>query len=270
MKLTPCPVKQVALELGLEVHQPVKVRSGTLDQWLLERRVDVAIVLAYGRILPRSVLGAPRLGCINLHASLLPKYRGAAPIQWAIIEGERQTGISLMHMDEGLDTGPVYSQRTLDIDDSTTAGQLAERMAELAAVVVREDLPQAFHGAVPVSQRHELATHAPPIEPKHCEIDWSRSALQVVRHIHGLSPRPGASTSLDDKRLKVLRARVDDERAAAPSGQVVQCTGDRIVVGTGAGTIAIVEAQLPGKRALIARDIVNGRSLHVGMTLGVR
>lgn len=280
MKLSPCPVKQAALSLGLEVHQPTKVRTGNLHEWLIERRVEVAVVLAYGRILPNDVLRAPRLGCINLHASLLPKYRGAAPIQWALIQGERQTGISLMQMDEGLDTGPVYSRRTIDISPEMTAGELAERMAQLAAEVVREDLTRVFTGAVPTPQDHEHATFAPPIEARHCAIDWSQSAEQVVGRIHGLSPRPGASTTLPDPnppstrasaantRLKLLRARVLDPRAVGTPGQITACAGDLIVVATGAGSVQILEAQLPGKRALPARDIVNGRSLRVGMTLG--
>jgi hypothetical protein len=150
------PVKVAARELGMEAHQPVKVKTGNLDAWLRERSPDVAVVLAYGRILPKAVLEAPRRGCMNLHASLLPRWRGAAPINWAIVHGDPETGISLMQMDEGLDTGPVYAMRSIRIGPEETAGELAERIAELAGVVVREDAARGFK-IVPAPQDDRLA-----------------------------------------------------------------------------------------------------------------
>ncbi len=269
MKLSPCPVKQRAQELGLEVHQPIKVKTGTLDAWLKDRDVQAAVVLAYGRILPKAVLTAPPFGCVNLHASLLPKYRGAAPIQWALMNGELETGISLMKMDEGLDTGPVYLERTLAISPGTTAGDLAARLADLAAEVVRNDLPEVFGGLEPTPQDEKLATHAPPIEARHCALDWTRPAAALANQIMGLSPKPGAVTTLAGKRLKILRAE-----ATAPAGgerqpgSIVLAQGTDLIVATGGGLLRIIEAQLPGKRALPARDLVNGRAFAAGMILG--
>src|SRR6185295_16413735 len=181
LQLSEPAVKRAARELGVEVHQPVKVKTGTLHEWLKERELDAVVVMAYGRILPPAVLGAPRRGCLNLHASLLPKYRGAAPIQWAIMRGERETGISLMQMDEGLDTGPVYSRRSLPIGPEENAAELAERMAELAAEVVRSDVPRAIRGELVAEPQNEPeASLAPPIEREHTEVAWARPALEIV------------------------------------------------------------------------------------------
>src|SRR5689334_7222204 len=189
-------VKRAARELGIEVYQPVKVKTGELAVWVRARQPDVAVVLAYGRILPPAVLAAPRRGCMNLHASLLPRYRGAAPIQWAIMRGETETGIALMQMDEGLDTGPVYSERRTPILGEDDAATLSGKLAELAAVVVREDLPRAVSGElVAIPQDGSLATFAPPLDREHARIDWAASAPVIVNQVRGLSPRPGAFTT---------------------------------------------------------------------------
>ncbi len=271
MKLSPCPVKQLAIELSTEVHQPVAVRKGNLDQWLRERDVDLAVVLAYGRILPPSVLSAPRWGCVNLHASLLPAYRGAAPIQWALINGETRTGISLMQMEEGLDTGPVYCRRSIDITPSMDAGALTDALAELAAEVIREDLRQVVDGARPQPQDSELATYAPPIHAEHCGVDWTRDAASIVNQIRGLSPKPAAVTWLDGKRLRLLTASSAAGHYDATPGQIVRSDGNGIVVACGeSGGVALERAQLEGKRALDARDLVNGRVLPLGALLTAR
>src|SRR6188768_1859725 len=204
LKIAPPPVKEAALELGLSVHQPTKVRTGELAAWLREKAVDVALVMAYGRILPADVLAAPRRGAMNLHASLLPRYRGAAPINWVIVHGETQTGVSLMQMDEGLDTGPVYARHAMDLSDTETAGTLGERMATLAAHVVRADLASAVEGKLMADPQDEaLASHAPLIERAHLQVDWSRPALEIARLIRGMAPRPGAFTLLGGKVLRL-------------------------------------------------------------------
>jgi methionyl-tRNA formyltransferase len=263
-------VKQAARELGVEVHQPVKVKTGNLDTWLREREPDVAVVLAYGRILPPAVLSAPRRGCMNLHASLLPLYRGAAPIQWAIISGETRTGISLMQMDEGLDTGPVYAVRELPILDDDDAGALAERLAELAAVVVREDLPRAVSGELrPVPQDGARATYAPPLTREDARIDWTQDARAIVNRIRGLSPRPGAFTTLGKKTLKVLAARPGPAGdSVGPAGEVVRADKGAVFVAAGRGLVEILRGQLEGKKAMAAADLVNGRALRSGDVLG--
>lgn len=269
LKLTACAVKQSALQLGLDVHQPVKVRTGNLHAWLAEREVDVAVVMAYGRILPRVVLDTPRLGCVNLHASLLPKYRGAAPIQWAIMNGETETGICLMQMEEGLDTGPVHAMRRIPIAPEMDAGTLAQALSELAATVIREDLPHITdREAVP--QDSSRATLAPPIERHHCQLDFRRTAGDLVNQVRGLAPRPGAVTTLETKRLRIVQAAVAEASSVSQPapGRISRCEGDQLWVECGRGQLAILEAQVEGRRTLRARDLINGRVLRAGQQVG--
>lgn len=270
MKLRAPSVKLRALELGLEVHQPKKVRTGTLHEWIAERGAEAAIVLAYGRILPGAVLRAPRRGCLNLHASILPRYRGAAPINWAIIRGEQRTGISLMQMDEGLDTGPVFTTRELAIGPDETAGELAERIAQLAATVVREDVPRAIAGELTAApQDHSLATHAPPLEAEHLQVDWSAPAASIAALVRGLAPRPTARTTVDGKLLKLHSASAEPaDGNDTPPGTILLAEKAGIVVATGGGRLVIQRAQLEGRRALDAADLVNGRALAEGQRLG--
>ena len=263
------PVKQAACHLGLVVHQPVRVKTGNLHEWLAERAPDVAIVMAYGRILPPQVLSAPRVGCMNLHASLLPRYRGAAPINWCLVHGETQTGISLMQMDEGMDTGPVFSKRVLEIDPETTAGELAQQLATLAAVVVREDVPRAVAGRISATpQDHSRATSAPPIEAHHTQIDWNSSPESISNLVRGMSPRPGARTTVRGKTLKVLRARSASTVERQQPGTVTILDGPHIVVATRQGAVELLQAQVEGRRVQLAADLVNGRALRTGDVLG--
>ncbi|HEX4475898.1 MAG TPA: methionyl-tRNA formyltransferase [Polyangiaceae bacterium] len=263
-------VKRVALDLGLDVHQPVKVKTGNLDEWLRAREPDVAVVLAYGRILPPAVLAAPRHGCMNLHASLLPRYRGAAPIQWAIIRGETETGISLMQMDEGLDTGPVFSVRKTPLGPDDDAATLGARLSELAAEVVELDLPEAVAGIVhAVPQNNDAATFAPPLTREHGRITWDATARAVVDLVRGLAPRPGATTTVGGRTLKLLVARrgPSGTRTHAP-GTVVQADRGGVLVQAGDGLVEIVKGQLEGKKAVTGSDLANGRVVAVGLALG--
>ena len=270
LKVSAPPVKEAALELGLSVHQPTKVRTGELAAWLREKAVDVALVMAYGRILPLDVLTAPVHGAMNLHASLLPRYRGAAPINWAIVHGETQTGISLMQMDEGLDTGPVYSRHALDLSETETGGSLAERMATLAAHVVRADLAAAVNGKLTAEpQDPAMASHAPLIERQHLQVDWGRSAVEIARLIRGMAPKPGAFTLLGGKVLRIHDARTlpgPMPVGAAPG--TISVLGKRALVATGSGSLELVNAQLEGKKALMAQDLINGRVFVEGLVLG--
>ena len=263
-------MKEAALELGLSVHQPTKVRTGELATWLREKDADVALVMAYGRILPADVLAAPRRGAMNLHASLLPRYRGAAPINWVICNGETRTGVSLMQMDEGLDTGPVYSRHALDLTDSETAGSLAERVATLAAHVVRADLAAAVDGKLTAEPQEEaLASHAPLIERQHLQVHWGKSALEIARLIRGMAPRPGAFTLLGGKVLRLHEAR--PVNGPMPVGAVpgtLSILGKRALVATGQGSLELVSAQVEGKKPLMAVDLINGRVLVEGLVLG--
>ncbi|HMJ12317.1 MAG TPA: methionyl-tRNA formyltransferase [Polyangiaceae bacterium] len=275
LTLTEPAVKQAARELGVSAHQPVKVKTGALHEWLASLNADVAVVLAYGRILPAAVLSAPRLGCLNLHASVLPKYRGAAPINWAIVHGEDHTGISLMHMDEGLDTGPVYTRHSLAIGELETAGELAQRLAELAAEVVRRDVPRVVCGELRATPQNDSeATFAPPLTREHSRIDWSQSARSIVNLVRGMAPRPGAHTTLRGKALRVLAARpapeltLPAEQASLLPGSLKILGRSKVCVSTGEGLVELLRAQLEGKKELAASDLVNGRALAEGDVLG--
>jgi len=270
LELTEPAVKRAARSLGIEVHQPVKVKTGNLDEWVRAKAPDVAVVLAYGRILPSSVLAAPRRGCMNLHASLLPRYRGAAPIQWAIMCGETETGVSLMQMDEGLDSGPVYCARRIPISPEDNAGTLAEKLAELCAEVVRDDLPRAVAGALPaVPQDEALVTLAPPLSREHGVLDWARSPGDLANQVRGLAPRPGAHTTVAGKTLKILEARAAPaDRVIGAPGAVVRADKGGVFVACGTGALEILRGQLEGRKPMGGADLVNGRALRLGDALG--
>ena len=268
LQLAAPAVKQAALALGVTVHQPKAVKTGALATWVRQHSVDVALVMAYGRILPVDVLSAPRVGSLNLHASLLPKYRGAAPIQRAIIAGERETGISLMHMDEGMDTGAVYHRAAIPIAPDEDAGRLAERLSQLAAEVTRHELPRAVSGElVAVPQDHALASYAPPIDHELRNVDWNQSAASIACLVRGLSPRPSAITSVRGKHLKLLEVQAIDADRVLEPGEVA-LRGPELLVGTGQGAIVVLRAQVEGKRVASGRDLVNGRVVGPGDRLG--
>ncbi|MGK3961359.1 methionyl-tRNA formyltransferase [Sorangium sp. So ce118] len=271
LELKAPPVKVKAAELGLPVVQPEKIRTPEFAAWVKDAEADVALVIAYGRILPKAVLEAPRRGCMNLHASVLPRYRGAAPITWAIVGGEAETGISLMQMDEGMDTGPVYAVHRTPIGPDTTADELAVELGALAARVVREDLRRAVGGEIEATpQDHGAATHAPLLKKEDGRIRWDRGARQIHDHIRGMTSWPGAFTTIDGKALKVLAARVESEtaREEAPPGTVVMAGRGVVIVACGAGAIQILRAQAEGRKPLAAADLVAGRTLQTGMVLG--
>jgi methionyl-tRNA formyltransferase len=268
LELHPTPVKALALELGIEVMQPLKVRSGELRDWVLARRPHVLVVLAYGRILPVDVLEAAPAGAINLHASLLPRYRGAAPIAWSILRGETETGVSLMRMDAGMDTGAVLSRHAIPIGADETGGELSERLAELAASIVRTDLPRAVRGELTAEPQDEaLATYAPPLERDAGRMDFARPAAELKNLVRGLAPRPGAFTTLAGKTLRVGTVQAREDTLAGAAGSVHVERGVPFVT-TGRGSLELVSAQLEGRRMASGRDLVNGRVLRPGLVLG--
>lgn len=263
------PVKQRAQELGLVVCQPEKIRTPDFAAWVTERQADVALVIAYGRILPKAILEAPRHGCLNLHASILPKYRGAAPITWAIAHGEVETGISLMQMDEGCDTGPVFTQHTLPIGPDMTADELAVALGQLAAEVVQRDLLRVLSGEVlRTAQDSSLATQAPILQKEDGKIDWSKDSHAVHDHVRAMTSWPGAFTHAAGKLLKVLQTEHGSEVSAAPPGTVVTADKRGVEIACGRGTIHLLRGQLEGKKALGAQELVSGRALSAGMVLG--
>jgi methionyl-tRNA formyltransferase len=265
LQLAAPDVKLAAQRLGLPVYQPLKVRDGELAKWLQDLQPDVAVVLAYGRILPPDVLAIPKHGCLNLHASLLPAYRGAAPINWALIHGQSQSGLSLMKMEEGLDTGPVFTSRVLPLDEQIDAGELSQRMAQLAAQMVKDDVPRVVSGELKsTAQDHTQASHAPPLTSEHQLLDCNRSARSVVNQVRGLSPRPGTRCSVGGRGLKVLRVQLAEEHSQGEPGRVLIADKGGIVVQANPGTFSLLLAQPEGKKVLSASDLVNGRYLKAG------
>jgi methionyl-tRNA formyltransferase len=272
LELKAPPIKLRAQALGIEVVQPEKVRTPEFADWVRRTDADVALVMAYGRILPPAVLEAPRRGCMNLHASLLPRYRGAAPITWCIVRGEKETGISLMQMAEGCDTGPVYTMHRTPIDEDMTADDLAVVLATLGAMVVRADLERAVSGAIEAApQSSEEATLAPLLKKEDGRIAWDRPARAVHDHIRGMTSWPGAFTTTSGKLLKVLATKVAQESGPvgdAGAGTVVAASNRGIEVACGEGSILVLRAQAEGRKPLAAAELAAGRTIREGMTLG--
>ncbi len=267
--LTPPPVKERALALGLDVLQPEKIRTPEFAAQIQARAADVALVIAYGRILPKAILEAPKHGCLNLHASLLPRYRGAAPITWAIAHGEVETGISFMQMDEGCDTGPVFTQHRLAIGPEMTADELGIALGQLAADVVRTDLLRVVAGEVTaIPQDGAQATTAPLLRKEDGRIDWTRDMAAVHDHVRAMTTWPGAFTVAAGKVLKVLATQRGGEVSSAPPGTVVAADKHGIEIACGKGTLRLLRAQLEGKKALGAPELVSGRAVSAGMLLG--
>ena len=264
------PVKEYALAAGLEVNQPPKIKTEEALALFTAREFDAAVVVAYGRILPPSFLRAPRLGCVNVHFSLLPKYRGAAPVNWAIVRGERETGVTTMLMDEGLDTGPVLLQRATVIAEGETAPQLLERLSHEGAELLTETLAR-FGELEPRAQNDEGATLAPVLRREDGLVDWSLDAFQIERRVRGFQPWPNAHTIYRGRRLIIWRAAAG-ARVAGPgdaAGTLFLAHGDELSVSCGGGTaLKILELQPEGKQRVGARDFINGMRVRVGEKLG--
>jgi len=271
-KLSASPVKELALMHGLVVYQPNKVKEPQFLDLLNELKPDAIIVAAFGQILPKALLDIPKYGCINVHASLLPKYRGAAPIQYAILDGETETGISIMYMDEGIDTGDVILQEKLVIEPDETGGSLFEKIAALGASCLLTALEQIENKtAVRIKQDHEQATYVKMISKDMGRLDFSQPAVKLERMVRGLDPWPSAFTFLDGKTLKIWKAAVeeDDEASyAARPGEIIELRRDAIVVKTGEGKLLIKELQLEGKKRLPADAFLRGYKLACGCLLG--
>jgi methionyl-tRNA formyltransferase len=267
-RLAPPPVKVCAERFGLAVHQPEKIRNAAAKELFASYRAEVAVVVAYGRILPREFLEAPRRGCLNVHFSLLPKYRGAAPVNWAIVRGETETGVTTMFMDEGLDTGPVLLQSRTTIGPEETAPALLERLSVAGAELLSQTLQQ-LDRLTPQPQDHARATLAPLMQREDGLVDWQLSAPEIAARVRGFQPWPNAFTALRGAKLVLWRAVAVDETTAAAPGTVVSAKGETLLVAGGNGTVLqIHELQPEGKRRLPARDFLNGARLWPGERLG--
>ncbi len=269
-------VKELALSHNLPIYQPLKVREPEFLELLKELNPEVIIVAAFGQILPKALLEIPPFGCINVHGSLLPQYRGAAPIQYSILEGEKETGITIMYMDVGIDTGDMIIQEKLAIDEEETGGSLFEKMAKLGAELMVKALVSIKDGsAVRTPQNNEGATYVKIIDKQMGRIDFTQSATKIERMIRGLNPWPSAFTILEGKTLKIWLAKVesfeDNEELKAETtepGEIMEIRKDAFVVRAGDGLLVIKELQLEGKKRMTAEAFLRGYQLKTGLKLG--
>ena len=264
MILTPPPVKQLALENGLTVYQPVKMRDGTALEMIKEANPDLAIVVAYGKILPKEILDYPKYGCINIHASLLPKLRGAAPIQWSVINGCKTTGVTSMQMDEGLDTGDMLIKGEIAIGENDTAGEMHEKLSVLGAEILEKTIDSLLKNELkPEKQNHDEFTYAPMLSKELSPIDWNCSAQEIHNKIRGLSPWPSANAKLNGKTVKIHKSVLADGKGKS-AGEIVE-SGKRLVVACGdLNCIEILTLQAEGKKAMSASDFLRGNPVEVG------
>jgi methionyl-tRNA formyltransferase len=264
--LTPPPVKQTALQLGLPVEQPTKLRDSAVAARLAALEPDAFVVVAYGRILPPALLAIPRLGPWNVHGSLLPRYRGAAPIQWSVIRGETETGVCIMRMEEGLDTGPVAACRSTPIGDQDTAGTLAARLSRMGAELLLETLPVIAAGQVSLQvQDHARATLAPMLTKDDGLLDFQQPAPLVSAHARGVDPWPGAFAWLGDEPMKLFGPTVVPGQGEP--GSVLGIVGPGLSIACGEGAVAFAELQLAGRKRLPAAAVLAGRPIAPGTRL---
>ncbi|GEP79919.1 methionyl-tRNA formyltransferase [Staphylococcus carnosus] len=257
--MTPPPVKEVALENGIEVYQPEKISQSDDLQTLIDMEPDLIVTAAFGQILPKSLLDAPKLGAINVHASLLPKYRGGAPIHQAIIDGEKETGVTIMYMAPKLDAGDIISQQAIEIEANDNVESMHDKLSFLGADLLKKTLPEIINGTNDrIVQDDDKATFASNISREDERIDWTQSAEQVYNHIRGLSPWPVAYTKLDDTNMKLYAARIEEGKKGNP-GEILETTKKAIIVGTGSDdAIALTEIQLSGKKRMPTANFLSG------------
>ena len=263
------PVKEFAVEHGLRLEQPTKLRTDEAKALFASYDADLAVVVAYGRILPPAFLTAPKRGCINVHFSLLPKYRGAAPANWAIVNGEKRTGVTTMFIEEELDSGPVLLQRETTVGETETAPQLMERLSATGAELLSETL-RKLDTIAPRKQNDEDATFAPILTRQHGLIDWTMSAVDIERRVRGFQPWPNAHTQHKGKRLIIWAAKVVNLSVnEAKPGRVMEARGEDLVVKTGqSSALRILELQPESKRRMHVRDFLNGSHLKAGESFG--
>ncbi|MEN9468856.1 MAG: hypothetical protein RL630_589 [Verrucomicrobiota bacterium] len=259
-------IKQIALAQNLPVQQPEKLRSAATLEDLRALAPDLMVVAAYGQILPKSVLETPRLGCLNLHASLLPRHRGASPIHAAILAGDHETGITVMYMDEGLDTGDILLAQKLAIGSDETTGQLHDRLADLAAPCLLEALDLLEQGNAPrIPQDNALATYAPKLKKTDGLLDWHQPAEALATRVRAMSPWPGATTHLADQTLKIHSAKADP--SSGPPGEILASAPGVLRVGCGSGSLVLESLQLQGRKRLPAAEFLRGHPLPPGTRL---
>ncbi|MDB8792869.1 methionyl-tRNA formyltransferase [Romboutsia sp. 1001216sp1] len=268
-KLGMPPVKELALKYDIPVYQPLKARDEEFVNVLKELNPDVIVVVAYGQILPKSILDIPKFGCINVHVSLLPKYRGAAPINWVIINGEEKTGVTTMYMDEGLDTGDMILQKEFALDNEITAGELHDKMMVVGAETLKETLDLIEKGCAPrTKQNHDEFSYAPMMDKSLGNIDFNKSAKDIHNLVRGVNPWPSAYTTYDGKTMKVWKTKVLNEESQKAPGTILSVDKDGIKVSTLDKVILLEEIQMPGKKRVLVSEYIKGNSIDTSKILG--
>ena len=267
-ELTPSPVKVIAKREGIKVYQPLKVRDEEFVKTLRAYNPDVMVVVAFGQIIPLSILKMPKYGCVNIHGSLLPKYRGAAPIQWAVLDGEKETGITTILMDEGIDTGDILLKKTIKIDADETSGSLFDKLMALGAKTILETLDELEKGNLtPTKQGESPTAYAKMLTKAMGLIDFTRSAKELDCFVRGMDPWPSAYTLLAGKTLKLWKVRVVE--GGGEAGSVIDIDKESFAIACGEGAIEVLEVQLEGKKRMSAGDFLKGSTLNIGQELGV-
>lgn len=268
MKLLPTPVKDYAVSKNLKVYQPDTVKRNTeFIELIKSLKPDVIVVVAYGKILPKDILDIPKYGCVNVHGSILPKYRGSAPIQWAIINGEAKTGITTMYMNEGMDTGDMILKSEIEILDSDTYGTMYEKLKKLGGKLILETLEKIADGLAPREKQSDEFCMAPMIEKEMGNINWNKSAREIHNLIRGLNPMPGAYTHIDDKVMKIWSSEVyEDElvdlEGIVPGTVLESNSKTGLLVATGKGILKILELQMPNSRRMLVNDYLRGNKIE--------
>lgn len=263
------PVKETALAHGIEVYQPVRIREPECVSYLKKYQPDIIIVAAFGQILPKEILEMPRYGCVNVHASLLPKYRGAAPIQWAVINGDKVSGVTTMRMDVGLDTGDMIERTELELAPDETGGSLFDRLAEAGAKLCVSTMAKIEAGTASYTKQEEAeATYTRMISKKMGKINWKAPAVEIERLIRGLNPWPSAYTFLNGRSLKIWKAAVLSGGNPESAGCIVDAAEDRFYIQTGDGILALKEVQLEGKKRMKTEDFLRGHAIPAGTYIG--
>lgn len=266
-KILPTPVKNKANKLDLEVFQPKNVNSLESIERIKKLNPDVIVVVAYGQILKEEILSIPKYGCINVHTSLLPKYRGAAPINWAIINGEKETGVTTMIMEKGLDTGDMLLKEKLIIDDELTVGELHDNLMNMGADLIVETL-EKIEDLKPIPQDDNLSSYAPKMDKTIGKIDWTETKEKIKNLVRGTNPFPGSYSYYKGKKFKIYKVDIDEKLYSGKSGQITDVNNDGIFVKVRNGTIIIKEVQFPGKKKIKVSEYIRGNEIEVGTILG--
>lgn len=268
-EMQPTPVKEAALRYNIPVYQPVKVRDDEFVKVLEGFNVDVMVVVAFGQILTKNILDMPKYGCINVHASLLPKYRGAAPMQWSIIDGETKTGVAIQQMDEGIDTGDILAVEEIELDAKETYGSLHDKLTVMGGPLVVKVLEELENGTVTrVKQNDEESNYVKIIKKSFGKIDFTMDAVKIERLIRGLNPWPSAFTTFNNKTLKIWDADVIAKEFEGEFGEIVEVTKNNFTVKTGKGALVVNELQLEGKKRMMTDAFLRGVTVEKGVILG--